>query len=371
MASSVFAATSPGSKTKPSTLGGLSLSATASEYFFSGSDQRNATPLYGLKIGYDKISKSIADSLGVEGTVNYFASKLKTNTGEATGYLFRLDATYPFVVAAKWMPFLAVGGGGIVIADPSHTDTSPVFNYGAGLKYFLEDYLAARVDARHLVVYNSAKTSNNFEVGVGMSYYFGKERKKKPVPPPPPPPLKLELKEDENIETKTDGTGIVPPPPAVENIEKTAQAKVAAPPVLPPAPSPPPAALSALEPVRKTVEKKIVRKLSVGFVVNSYYVKQKYHEKLKEFADIMKSSPDATARVEGHTDSTGKLKYNIKLSKLRAQSVRDTLTKFGIDPGRISAVGYGPSRPIADNATIQGRQKNRQAETLVTLTVYE
>ena len=182
--SPVFAAAKPRSKLIPVTLGGFSLTPTIGGYLFAGSEQRDATQSYGLKVGYDKIDKSMANSLGVEGTLNYFTTTSKTDGSDASGYLFRLDAIYPFILGVKWMPFLAVGGGGIVIDSVSHADKSPLFNYGAGLKYFLEDYLAVRVDARHLLVYNNVNTRNNFEVGVGLSYYFGKERKKKSVPSP-------------------------------------------------------------------------------------------------------------------------------------------------------------------------------------------
>ena len=88
-------------------------------------------------------------------------------------------------------------------------------------------------------------------------------------------------------------------------------------------------------------------------------------------ADLMKSSANASASIEGHADSTGKLSYNVKLSKQRAQSVRSSLIKLGVAPDRITSVGYGPSRPIADNATVEGRRRNRRAVTFVTLVIYE
>lgn len=182
--SRVCAAPAPRSKTIPVSVGGFSLTPTVGGYFFAGSEQRDATRSYGLKFGYDNIAKSMTDSLGIEGTLNYFTTTSKTDAIDATGYLFRLDAVYPIVLGGKWLPFLAVGAGGIVIDAVSHADKSPLFNYGAGLKYYLEEYVAVRVDARHLLVYDNVNTRGNFEVGIGMSYYFSKERKKKPVPTP-------------------------------------------------------------------------------------------------------------------------------------------------------------------------------------------
>jgi len=69
--------------------------------------------------------------------------------------------------------------------------------------------------------------------------------------------------------------------------------------------------------------------------------------------------------VGGHTDSTGSHEYNMRLSHARARSVRKYLLEQGIQPGRLSARGYGPDKPIADNETDEGRAKNRRVEFVV------
>jgi outer membrane protein OmpA-like peptidoglycan-associated protein len=66
--------------------------------------------------------------------------------------------------------------------------------------------------------------------------------------------------------------------------------------------------------------------------------------------------------VEGHTDSTGTDAANQTLSERRANAVVDQLVRDGIDASSLSAQGYGASRPIADNATPEGRAKNRRVE---------
>jgi OOP family OmpA-OmpF porin len=67
--------------------------------------------------------------------------------------------------------------------------------------------------------------------------------------------------------------------------------------------------------------------------------------------------------VEGYTDSTGGSEYNLKLSERRAQSVVHYLVDhFKIDEDRLQAVGYGESKPIADNSTDEGRAKNRRVQ---------
>ncbi len=71
---------------------------------------------------------------------------------------------------------------------------------------------------------------------------------------------------------------------------------------------------------------------------------------------------DSNLEVGGHTDDTGDLAINTRLSRKRAEFVRDYLTSNGLDASRFSAQGYGPDAPIADNSTSAGRAKNRRVE---------
>jgi outer membrane protein OmpA-like peptidoglycan-associated protein len=66
--------------------------------------------------------------------------------------------------------------------------------------------------------------------------------------------------------------------------------------------------------------------------------------------------------VQGHTDEKGTAEYNRQLSQARAASVVDWLVAHGVDSNRLSAKGYGADRPIAENASEEGRQKNRRVE---------
>lgn len=74
---------------------------------------------------------------------------------------------------------------------------------------------------------------------------------------------------------------------------------------------------------------------------------------------------DRRLTVEGHTDSQGSEAYNLELSQRRADSVRDFLTSRGYDPDRVRARGMGESRPVADNATAEGRATNRRVEIII------
>jgi OOP family OmpA-OmpF porin len=79
----------------------------------------------------------------------------------------------------------------------------------------------------------------------------------------------------------------------------------------------------------------------------------------------MNENKDKRVNLSGHTDSIGTEAYNQKLSERRAASVKNYLTKKGIDAGRISAQGFGETKPIADNKTKEGRAKNRRVEIKV------
>lgn len=76
----------------------------------------------------------------------------------------------------------------------------------------------------------------------------------------------------------------------------------------------------------------------------------------------MKENPSQTAIISGHTDSTGNDEYNQKLSERRANAVKDAIIEEGVQAERLQAKGYGESKPIADNATKEGRQENRRVE---------
>lgn len=101
----------------------------------------------------------------------------------------------------------------------------------------------------------------------------------------------------------------------------------------------------------------------IQFAFDSAEILPVSHGLLGEIASVMKENPQLElVQIEGHTDITGKADYNRKLSQRRAESVRDFLVKYGIDKGRLACKGFGPDRPIADNAADEGKEKNRRVE---------
>jgi outer membrane protein OmpA-like peptidoglycan-associated protein len=100
----------------------------------------------------------------------------------------------------------------------------------------------------------------------------------------------------------------------------------------------------------------------VLFDVNKATLKPQARETLAKLSGILLVLPDVNLRIEGFTDSTGTAERNKILSAERARSVYDFLVMEKVDPSRMTHAGYGPANPVADNATAEGRAKNRRVE---------
>ncbi len=109
-------------------------------------------------------------------------------------------------------------------------------------------------------------------------------------------------------------------------------------------------------------EERIELKQKVYFATNKSTILRKSYPLLNEVAQVLLDRPSIRVRIEGHTDSRGSARYNLKLSQARADSVKRYLVRQGVDPSRMEAVGYGEERPIEDNATREGRAANRRVE---------
>lgn len=98
---------------------------------------------------------------------------------------------------------------------------------------------------------------------------------------------------------------------------------------------------------------------TIRFATASAIIDPSSDELLVQLAEIASQCPGSLI-VEGHTDSRGDAGMNQKLSMARAESVRDSLVDLGIDGSRLTAIGYGETRPVADNSTARGRELNRR-----------
>jgi OOP family OmpA-OmpF porin len=100
----------------------------------------------------------------------------------------------------------------------------------------------------------------------------------------------------------------------------------------------------------------------VNFEFDSAQLTAQARSVLDGVAQRLVNNPDVRVSIEGHTDSRGSAQYNKNLSQRRAESVAAYLAQRGVNANRMRAVGYGEERPIASNATAEGRAQNRRVE---------
>ncbi len=175
----------------------------------------------------------------------------------------------------------------------------------------------------------------------------------------PDQPEDLDGFEDEDgcPDPDNDGDGVIdaqdqcPDTPAGMQVDEKGCQLVTAPETITPAVVAAPAAL----PQGRVLE-------GVNFASGSAELLPESIDVLLELAFTLQENPTRRIEVRGHTDATGDAALNLDLSQRRAQAVRDKLIEMGIDPGRVTAVGYGQEFPIADNGTREGRARNRRVE---------
>ncbi|MGB9671005.1 MAG: OmpA family protein [Halothiobacillaceae bacterium] len=103
----------------------------------------------------------------------------------------------------------------------------------------------------------------------------------------------------------------------------------------------------------------------ISFDTGRADIKPQFMRTLDNVAQTLRQYDRTRIEIAGHTDSTGSMEGNQRLSENRANAVRSYLASRGVAPERMYAVGYGASRPIASNATAEGRAQNRRVEIIV------
>lgn len=231
------------------------------------------------------------------------------------GNLSSLDATYHFGTPGVGLrPFVSAGVGHQSLsnlAPRTGRDHTTFGNVGAGAKYYFTENVFAKASVDGM--YGFDNNQAEWMAGVGFGVNFGGSTK--PVAAPVAEPTPVE-------------------PVVYEEVEEVAEA--------------------------------VRVELDVKFDFDKADVKQDSYSDIENLAEFMKQYPQTATTVEGHTDSVGNAAYNQKLSERRAAAVRDTLVnQFGVEADRVNAVGYGKDRPVADNATSEGRAINRRVEASV------
>jgi formylglycine-generating enzyme required for sulfatase activity len=127
-----------------------------------------------------------------------------------------------------------------------------------------------------------------------------------------------------------------------------------------PPPPPPPAPKEETGLLKDLDAKGMIDIYGINFDIGKSTVKPESFPVIDQVVSYLKDHPNVRIEIEGHTDNTGNADANMVLSGKRAESIKAEIVKKGIDPGRLETMGFGATKPIADNKTAAGRTQNRR-----------
>jgi len=234
---------------------------------------------------------------------------------------------------------------GIILGGPEKLGSA--FGFGFDLHYVSLDASYKAVGSPILI------SEKGFETAAALTFKWGWKKKEKrfkdkePAPPPPEP-------EPEYVPEEPPVPEVEPPPVEEEPVIEI----IVAPPEPEPVPEPEPEPLPTVEEVQmlETSQRAINFKVgSAELTTSSYYA-------LNDIAELLRNYPHVRYEIQGHTDSDGSHRLNLMLSSARAVSVRNYLIDRGAPGASLVSIGYGPGKPIASNATVEGKALNRRVE---------
>ena len=117
--------------------------------------------------------------------------------------------------------------------------------------------------------------------------------------------------------------------------------------------------------IKNTTIFKLLLPRDISFEKNSDRLHPQFFQPLDAIARLLKAQPQMIAKIAGHTDIYGTLRYNQLLSEKRAQNIGTYLASRGIAKNRLQTAGYGVNEPVASNKKADGRAKNRRVEILL------
>jgi len=282
--------------------------------------------------------------------------------------LTRLGANYHLVRSGNWQPYVGLGMGYYNLKPdrpgPRISDSS--WDLGAGVKYFFNESLFVRAEGRLYNLHDVGQQDH--AVNIALGYAFGGTKAAAAPAAAAPGPVDSDkdgvldnadacantpagTKVDaRGCEIDTDRDGVVDSKDQCPNTPTTLAVDANGCPIL--------------EAQQKRQE------LLINFDTNKSDVKPEYDDEIEAFAQFLRQYTNTNAVIEGHTDADGSDAYNQSLSERRATAVMNELVKeHNIPASRLSAVGYGESRPVAPNTTAEGKERNRRIEAEVSVEI--
>jgi OOP family OmpA-OmpF porin len=269
-----------------------------------------------------------------------------------------------------WTPYVSLGAA---YSDVKGGDSEASVVAGGGLKYSLTDNWSLRAELN--VHYGFDTEAGDLSVFAGIAYQWGRARA--PVAPVVAPAV---VAAAPAAPIDTDGDGV---PDHLDKCPGTPKGlKVDArgcmldsdgdgvPDFFDKCPDTPRGAKVDSVGCPLTLTERVSIRLNITFDTARADIKPAFAQEIEKVAAFMRRYPTTRVVIEGHTDNVGKPDFNQSLSERRAQAVAQSLVRdHGIAADRVQSVGYGLSRPIADNRTAEGRATNRRVTAEISETI--
>lgn len=270
-----------------------------------------------------------SDKLTLELIASEYRSDVAYTNTEVRGTQYRLDALYHLAEGAT-RPYFSLGAGSQQLSPEIGEPSYQMLNVGIGLKHRFARNWEWRTEVRAFNSIDDHFTDTSFNTGI--SFLFGHSDKPTPAPKAAPAPA---------VDPDSDGDGV---PDSRDKCPDTArQYKVDA------------------DGCPMELTEAVSINLQVTFDTDSAVVKEEFVGEVRKVAEFMNQYLNTKVTVEGHTDSRGSDAHNKSLSQRRADAVRDVLIqRMNIEANRVTAVGHGEEKPVADNNTTDGRASNRR-----------
>ncbi len=304
---------------------------------------RFLTTNFSIDLEYDRIDSDTSNlGLGGPGRADFEMNSL--------GFVGRYHIADP---QSKVRPYFMAGFGGTDHSGLFSSTTDLYITAGLGLRLEFSDHFFGRVQLAYRRdtddVQQPVRTTgfDDILVTAGLTYAFG-ERRRAPKPAPSPAPVAavapapVVQSAPPPVDGDDDGDGV-----------KNSKDRC---------PETRPGAVVGLDGCEVTER---IDLPGVHFAFDSARLTTESHSILDEAAEILKKHDALIVIVAGHTDHTGTERYNQGLSERRAGAVREYLIGRGVSGERMTARGYGESRPIAGNDTREGRAQNRRVELVI------
>lgn len=315
----------------------------------------------GTSVGYNAgFGHRLNTNLWVEG--QFFGDTIETGQFGTDNYQTGggVDFHYAFGQRSEFTPFLIVGGGGVYndITGTDNDELTPYVNVGLGFTKSIFGFDNLRLRGEIRAIYDDFQEGQtDFRAGLGLEMGLGTPPVKEPeviVREVPVEKIVIQEVPVERIVIKEvpapvaevvpasvddDGDGVVNERDKCPNTLKGAR----------------------VDGNGCVVEQTLTIR-DITFDNNSARLTANAQRLMENVVSFLRSDPSARISISGHTDSVASDAYNLKLSRNRAIEVRDYLVGYGIDASRLDAAGYGESRPVASNATAEGRELNRRVE---------